>query len=85
MKGAQEQRNFIKERYESIASMVKLNRRGHGNMKTAIITFDNGDRITTGINGTDDEIREYYSIGKTFNLGDGPKDLMAKVVSLEIK
>ena len=53
-------------------------------MKTAIVTFDNQDTITTGINGTDEEIRGYYGIGKAFNLGDGENDLMVKVVSLQI-
>lgn len=54
-------------------------------MKTAIVTFDNGDVITTGINGTDEEIREYYGIGKVFNLGDGSGgDLMAQVCDVEI-
>ena len=55
-------------------------------MKTAIVKFDNENTITTGINGTDEEIREYYGIGKAFNLGDGNGgDLMAKVVSVEIE
>ena len=52
-------------------------------MKTAIVQFDNGDTVTTSINGTDEEIRRYYQIGKEFNLGDGELDLMAKVVSVE--
>ncbi len=57
-------------------------------MKTAMVRFDNGDLITTGINGTDEEIREYYSVGKVFNLGhpdEAIEDLMAKVVSVEIE
>ncbi len=50
-------------------------------MKTVKVYFDNGDSITTGINGTDDEIRKYYAIGKYFNLGiDG--DLMTKVTEV---
>lgn len=55
-------------------------------MKTAIVKFDNGDVITTSINGTDAEIKEYYGIGRTFNLGDGSGgDLMAKVVDVRIE
>jgi len=53
-------------------------------MKTAIVKFDNNDIITTGINGTDDEIRDYYAIDRVFNLGNCGDDLMAKVVSVEI-
>jgi len=53
-------------------------------MKSAKVTFDNGDYFTTSINGTDAEIREYYKIGRQFNLGDGPLDLMANVTSVEL-
>ena len=57
---------------------------GVGKMKTVIVKFDNGDSITTGINGTDEEIRDYYRIGTVFNLGDGAGgDLMSSVVSVE--
>ena len=53
-------------------------------MKAVKVTFGNGNTITTNINGTDEEIRAYYSIGKQFNLGDGAGgDLMANVVSVE--
>ena len=54
-------------------------------MKTAIVKFGNGDTITTGINGTDEEIKEYYAIGRWFNLGNGENDLMASVVSCEVE
>ena len=53
-------------------------------MKTAIIKFDNGDTITTSINGTDEEISKYYEIGKAFNIGLNGNDHMAKVISVEI-
>lgn len=53
-------------------------------MKTAIAHFDNGDSITTSINGTEDEIRAYY-FGQVFNLGDGSGgDLLARCIKLEI-
>ena len=53
-------------------------------MKMAIVKFNNNDTITTGINGTDEEIKEYYAIGRWFNLGDGENDLMASVTAVEI-
>jgi len=53
-------------------------------MKTVIVKFDNGDSITTSINGTDEEIKNYYKIGREFNLGC-VEDLMAKVISCEVK
>jgi len=54
-------------------------------MKTAIVKFDNGDTVTTGINGTDAEIRAYYTIGQEFNIGDGAGgDLMARVTEVTI-
>jgi len=52
-------------------------------MKTVRVTFDNGDSVTTSINGTDEEIRRYY-VGNKFNLGDGAGgDLMAVALSVE--
>ena len=51
----------------------------------ATVEFDNEDTIITEINGTDAEIREYYRVGRVFNLGDGAGgDLMARVVSVDI-
>ncbi len=38
-------------------------------MKAVRITFNNGDIITTNINGTKDEIKEYYGKGQVFNIG----------------
>jgi len=53
-------------------------------MKSAIITFDNGNILKTSINGTRAEIENYY-LGKVFNLGNGEKDLLAKAVNVEIE
>lgn len=52
-------------------------------MKTAIVTYSNGDKITTSINGSEEEIKKYFSIGKYFNIGCD-KDNMQKVVSCEV-
>lgn len=38
--------------------------------RTVTVYFSCGDNLTTEINGTDEEILQYY-IGKQFNLGDG--------------
>jgi hypothetical protein len=40
-------------------------------MKSAQVFFNNGDDLITSINGTDKEIKEYYAVGRTFNVGDG--------------
>ena len=53
-------------------------------MKIAIVKFDNGDIITTDINGTDEEILRYYQIGRIFNIGHNGEDFMAKVQSAHI-
>ena len=53
------------------------------------VTFDDGNTVITGINGTEDEVRDYYALGKIFNIagpdltGDGPSDNMVKVTDLE--
>lgn len=51
-------------------------------MKQIRVTFDNGDSITTRINGTPAEIERYY-IGQVFNVGIGPEDNMTRAVSVE--
>jgi len=51
-------------------------------MKSIKVTFDNGETLETSINGTNEEIEKYY-LGQTFNLGNGPNDLMAKAVKVE--
>jgi hypothetical protein len=51
-------------------------------MTTIRVHFDNGDTITTDINGTRADIRAYYE-GQTFNLGSGEDDLMATATSVE--
>lgn len=51
---------------------------------TVKVTFDNGNSLVTGINGTEESIRKYY-IGNAFNLGDGcDGDLMATAVEVEV-
>jgi hypothetical protein len=50
-------------------------------MKTIRVTFEDGNSLVTAINGTHDEIRQYY-IGQTFNLGR-EDDHLTKAVSVE--
>ena len=38
-------------------------------MKKAIVTYKNGAIIHTSINGTEQEIKEYFQPGRYFNLG----------------
>lgn len=56
------------------------------NLIDVTIKFDNGDIIETNVNGnrTDEQIKEYYKLGKTFNLGSGENDNLAKVVDVII-
>jgi len=52
-------------------------------MQTIKVYFENGDSLVTDINGTREEITEYY-VGKTFNLGDGAGgDLITKCTKIE--
>ncbi len=49
---------------------------------TVKVSYANGDTVTTEINGTEQEVREYFAIGNSFNLGrEG--DNMQKVTGLE--
>ncbi len=39
-------------------------------MKPAVVIFEDGNKITTSINETHEEILKYYSIGRWFNIGN---------------
>ena len=54
------------------------------NMREVKVTYSNGDVIETDINGTDKEIKEYFKIGRVFNVGRGVNDELAKVKKVEI-
>lgn len=47
------------------------------------VSFINGDHFCTAINGTEKSIRDYYKVGKVFNIGLGPDDNLDRVKSLE--
>jgi hypothetical protein len=51
-------------------------------MKTIRVTFEDGSQLTTSINGTYDEIRQYY-IGRVFNLGHGEEDYITTGKTVE--
>lgn len=47
------------------------------------VHFDNGDHLFTRINGTAPEVKEYYRVGRQFNIGAGEHDKLAKVSLVE--
>ena len=55
-------------------------------MRAVTVLFKQNNVLTTSINGSDDEVREYYKVGKEFNLGTGadgePEDNMQPVVAV---
>lgn len=51
-------------------------------IRSVRILFDDGDEIVTRINGTEDDIKNYYAIGKVFNIGVY-EDHLVRVVALE--
>lgn len=55
-------------------------------MRTVKVTFSNNDSIITDMNPrlTDQEIRDYYKIGRLFNIGNGGHDNMQTVSKVEI-
>lgn len=46
---------------------------------TVKVTFKGGNHLTTGINGTREEVLDYYRVGSEFNVGRGPEDHMETV------
>lgn len=50
-------------------------------MKTIKVIFENGDYLYTKINGTSEEIKDYY-VGNIFNIGV-VEDNLQKCISIE--
>lgn len=50
------------------------------------VTYSTGDVIGTSMAAhlTDEDIYEYFKLGRVFNIGDGPKDKLAKVIDVNI-
>lgn len=55
-------------------------------LRSVRVTYDDGTVIPTSMahNLSDNEILNYFAIGRTFNIGDGPHDKLAKVKKVEI-
>lgn len=54
-------------------------------MKTYKVTFADGNQVTTGMNATLEQAKNYY-VGRSFQFGDTeetPNDYMVKAVSVE--
>lgn len=55
-------------------------------MNYATVTYENGDVIGTSINGCVPEIRNYFSIGRWFNIGNVTDNMQqVKSVTIETK
>jgi len=53
-------------------------------MMQAIVTYQDGNVIKTRINGTEETIKEYFKIGKYFNIGS-VSDNMQPITGLQIE
>lgn len=55
-------------------------------LRAVKVTYSDGSVVNTNMsaNLSDEEIKDYYKVGKEFNVGDGPKDKMVKVKKVEI-
>jgi len=51
-------------------------------MRSVKVTLEDGSSFETNINGTDEQIKEYY-MGKTLNFGI-EDDILKKVVGVEV-
>ena len=56
------------------------------NLREIEVTFSDGSKLSTNMAAhlTDKEMKDYYKIGKEFNIGHGEKDKMVKVKSIKI-
>lgn len=73
-----EQKDAVK-RSTSFAYIKQFNT--NENLRSVTVKFKNGDEINTNMAAhvTDEEIKDYYRIGKEFNLGSGENDNMSTV------
>jgi hypothetical protein len=63
--------------------------RGDGsndNLRSIEVTYSNGTVVHTSMAAhlTDKEMLDYFKPGSIFNIGDGPNDLLAKVIKVKI-
>ena len=85
--GTYDTKEEAKERVKQMEMFKHMDKKSDAsNLIGVTVTYDNGDVITTDVNGnqTDEQIKEYFKVGKEFNLGNGEKDNMAKVVKVDI-
>lgn len=75
-----------KKDYTTIAKAIMSGKKLNEKLRSVKVTYDNGKVITTSMaaNLSDKQIKDYFKIGKQFNIGSGEKDLMAKVKKVEI-
>ena len=54
-------------------------------LRVVKVTYDNNDTVTTSMSAslTDQDIHEYFKVGKTFNIGT-VQDVCVKVKAVEI-
>ena len=70
--------DFVKKTTKKIMNEAKF--------KTVKVIYANGLSIETSVNPnlTDQEIKNYYKIGSTVNIGMGENDKITKIKSVEI-
>jgi len=74
------------EKFFSNPQYIEVMKRRRTMLRPVKVTFGNGDHIKTCINGNKETIKEYYAIGKYFNLGHSNPDIednMQPVIQLE--
>lgn len=78
----------LEELLKSLECIVSSKEKELGIMnETSVkVEFDNGETIETEVSkdATDDDIKDYYAVGKEFNLGQGGRDRMAKVKNVSV-
>lgn len=78
----------LDELLKSLESVIadKEKELGIVNETSVKVEFDNGETIETEVSkdATDDDIKNYYAVGKEFNLGQGGRDRMAKVKNVSV-
>ena len=68
------------------AGPIGATKKKYPSLREVKVTYSNGDVVYTSMAAslTDQDIKNYFRIGKKFNVGSGGKDKMAKVKKVEI-
>lgn len=73
-------------KYKKLVTEMIKHQLNEAKFKGVKVTYSNGDHITTSVNPnvTDEEIKQYFKVGRKANIGNGEHDKIVTIKSVEI-